>query len=55
MSENLLLLLKRKARSLSSPTMLLKHYQHVATAQKQRAIDSLPELHVPKEKIHINS
>lgn len=31
----------------SSPSMLLKHYQHVATSQKQRAIDSLPELHVP--------
>lgn len=32
----------------SSPAMLLKHYQHVATSQKQRAIDSLPELHVPQ-------
>lgn len=28
----------------SSPSMLLKHYQHVANAQKQRAIDSLPNL-----------
>lgn len=29
----------------SSPTMLLKHYQHVLTKQKKKAIESLPVLH----------